>query len=313
MPAEMSYESALQRVGELRQLVDPSAVAQVASTSTAAPGVFDAQLANAQLTQQQAALALSTPASTTDSTSSDGVDASRLSLSSSLANSGLGTSALTASTLGSTGLASPLGTSAGTADPLSQYGIPVLTVADQYRLMGLTPPVAGNITGLSGVSGVNGMAGGSVGARMVALAQQEVGVTENGNSNDSSRLKEYRSATTGAENSPGPWCAYFVSWLAKNAGAPVGAGGNGTGYVPTLEAWGKQQNRWIEHGSQAPKPGDIVVFDWGGNGVADHTGIVENVDPNGTVHTIEGNSSNSVRRREYDASSNDIKGFVRPG
>jgi hypothetical protein len=104
-----------------------------------------------------------------------------------------------------------------------------------------------------------------------------------------------------------------LSWLAQQSGAPVGANGNGTGYVPTLEAWGKQQGRYFEHGSQTPQPGDIVIFNWNGSGVPDHTGIVERVDPDGRIHTIEGNSSNRVQRRDYPASTNDVQGFVRPG
>ena len=273
----MSYEAALQRVGELRSLVDPTATAAASTSAAAAPGVFDAQLANAQLTQQQAALSLSTPAS-----------------------------------LSEAAVASSGGTA--TADPLAQYGVPVLTVADQYRMLGLPVPQAGSFTGPGGVQGVPSTVGtGTTGARMVALAQQELGVSESGGTNESPRIREYRSATAGAEGTPGPWCAYFVSWLAQQSGAPVGAGGNGTGYVPTLEAWGKQEHRYFDHGAQTPQPGDIVIFDWAGDGVADHTGIVEKVDTDGTVHTIEGNSSNAVKRRDYPASTNDIKGFVRPG
>ena len=148
---------------------------------------------------------------------------------------------------------------------------------------------------------------------MVALAQREIGNTETGGNNESVRIREYRSATAGAENTPGPWCAYFVSWLAKSAGAPIGAGGNGTGYVPTLEAWGKQENRFVEFGSQQPQAGDIVIFDWTGDNTSDHTGIVERVDPDGTIHTIEGNASDKVMRRDYSSSTNDIRGYVRPG
>jgi uncharacterized protein (TIGR02594 family) len=192
-------------------------------------------------------------------------------------------------------------------DPLSQYGVPVLSVQDQYRMLGMP------MTGTSSI-GFPPVGNGAVGARMVQLAQGEVGVSETGGNNDGSRIREYRSATAGAENSPGPWCSYFVSWLAKNAGAPVGAGGNGTGYVPTLEAWGKQQGRYQDFSAGArPQPGDIVIFDWGRDGVADHTGIVEHVDADGAIHTIEGNSSDRVQRQTYAATTNDIKGFVRPG
>ena len=38
------------------------------------------------------------------------------------------------------------------------------------------------------------------------------------------------------------------------------------------------------------KPGDLIV--WGG----EHIGLVESVDANGTIHTIEGNSSDAVSR-----------------
>jgi hypothetical protein len=103
-----------------------------------------------------------------------------------------------------------------------------------------------------------------------------------------------------------------VSWLAKNAGAPIGTGGTGTGYVPTLESWGRSAGRFVEPGAGV-QPGDIVIFERNGDGVADHTGIVERIDANGTVHTIEGNTSDMVARRTYSAGSSQIRGYVRPG
>lgn len=181
--------------------------------------------------------------------------------------------------------------------PFSAYGLPVLTAADQIRL-------------LQGASSAPAPAGG-VGERMVALATGELGVSEINGSNEAPRIREYRTATAGAEKTPGPWCAYFVSWLAREAGAPIGANGNGTGYVPTLEAWGKQEGRFVRPSEGAPRPGDIVIFNWGGSGPADHTGIVERIGSNGTIYTIEGNSSDAVRRREYPSSSGDIAGYIR--
>ncbi len=254
----MGYETALQRVGELRALTGSDPAGSTAGAAAAPSGAFQAQLA-----QQQAMLAMAG------------------------------------------GSTDPTGASASSS-PLAEYGIPVLSVADQYRLLGIPMPMAG-------LPGFPPMAGGAVGQRMVQLAQQELGVSETGGNNESSRIREYRTATAGAENTPGPWCAYFVSWLAKSAGAPIGAGGNGTGYVPTLEAWGRQENRFVEFGRGAPSPGDIVIFDWGGRGTSDHTGIVESVDADGTVHTIEGNASDTVMRRDYGPSTNDIKGYVRVG
>lgn len=245
----MGYESALQRVSELRALAGEPIGTSSAAGAASPTGAFQAQLA----AQQQSLLGGDSAAS------------------------------------------------GGSADPMSQFGLPVLSVADQYRMMGLPVPTAGMPLGL----------GTGAGSRMVALAQREIGVGETSGNNDSPRIREYRSATAGAQDTPGPWCAYFVSWLAKEAGAPIGAGGNGTGYVPTLEAWGRQQGRFADVDSYRPAPGDIVIFDWAGDGVADHTGIVERVDPDGTVHTIEGNASDVVKRREYPASTNDIRGYVR--
>lgn len=208
------------------------------------------------------------------------------------------------------------GSQAGAAGAGAMTGLPTLTVEQQYQLLGIAVPraplpgtAAAGMASADAV-GATGRGGGGVGARMVRLAQAEIGVRESpSGSNNSPRIREYRRATDGAENIPGPWCAYFVSWLAKGAGAPIGAGGNGTGYVPTLEAWGKQNDRYIDP-SNRPSPGDIVIFDWEGDGTSDHTGIVERVAADGTVHTIEGNSSNSVRRRSYSSGSNDIRGYV---
>ena len=246
----MSFESALQRVGELRSLSGEAPTGSAAGASAASTGAFDAAL-----TQQQSLLA---------------------------AAGGDGTL------------------------QVSEHGLPILTVADQYRMLGMPIPTMPGVGGYPRGSG-------QVGAQMVALAQQEIGNTETSGNNESPRIREYRSATAGAENTPGPWCAYFVSWLAKGAGAPIGASGNGTGYVPTLEAWGKQEGRYTPHGQGVPNPGDIVIINWGGSGAADHTGIVERVDPDGTVHTIEGNSSDAVRRREYGPDTSHLQGYVRVG
>jgi CHAP domain len=56
-----------------------------------------------------------------------------------------------------------------------------------------------------------------------------------------------------------------------------------------------------------PSPGDLIV--WGGR----HIGIVESVDPDGSIHTIEGNSSNAVSRRTYGADGGGATGYVRLG
>ena len=53
--------------------------------------------------------------------------------------------------------------------------------------------------------------------------------------------------------------------------------------------------------------GDIIFFDWKDkhDGHSDHVGIVQKVE-NGRVYTIEGNSSDSCRQRDYDINSFDV-------
>jgi hypothetical protein len=147
---------------------------------------------------------------------------------------------------------------------------------------------------------VPGAGGGAV-QKMLATAQGEVGVRESPpGSNNSPRIAEYRSATAGAPG-PGPWCAYFVSWVANQSGVPVGPNGGGFGSVDALYSWAQQSGKSLPPGAQ-PQPGDLIVWD-------EHIGMVESVDANGAVHTIEGNSSDQVIRRTHAAGS--ALGYVR--
>jgi hypothetical protein len=146
-------------------------------------------------------------------------------------------------------------------------------------------------------------AGAGTGARMVAVAQAEIGQAEQPpGSNDSPRIAEYRTATAGS--GIGPWCNYFVSWVAKQAGAPLGEQGQGFGAVAATWDWAQRTGRAIPP-TQQPQPGDLVV--WG----ASHIGMVESVLPDGRIQTIEGNSSNMVTRRVHAADGDGATGYVR--
>jgi hypothetical protein len=167
--------------------------------------------------------------------------------------------------------------------------------------------------GLPGVTGVTGTgataapAGGATNAGRAALAAAagEVGQAEQPpGSNDSLRIAQYRKATAGS--GVGPWCAYFVSWAARQAGAPLGDSGQGFGSVSAVAAWAQRTGRSLPAGS-TPQPGDLIV--WGGR----HIGIVESVDASGSIHTIEGNSSDRVSRRTYGADGGGATSYVRLG
>lgn len=126
--------------------------------------------------------------------------------------------------------------------------------------------------------------------RMVALARAELawGVRESPDgSNDSPDIARYRTATQVAP--VGAWCAYFISYLALHSGSPIGPGGSGTGRVAEIITWGKNTGRWSGDIKQA-RAGDIILF-------YEHLGLVEKVSSDGSITTIEGNSSNQVRRR----------------
>jgi hypothetical protein len=140
---------------------------------------------------------------------------------------------------------------------------------------------------------------------MVALAEREVGVTEQPpGSNDSPRIAQYRSATAGG--AVGPWCAYFVSWLAQQSGTPLGEQGQGFASVSALYGWAQRTGRAIPAGPGVhPQAGDLIV--WGG----EHVGLVESVGSDGSIHTIEGNSSNAVTRRTYGSDGGGATGYVR--
>lgn len=83
-----------------------------------------------------------------------------------------------------------------------------------------------------------------------------------------------------------PYCAMFVSWVFDRAGASC-AGIPGA-YCPYVERDAKRAGRTVAKASA--QPGDVVLFDWGGDGVADHVGIVE-ANNGSYLTTIEGNTS----------------------
>jgi CHAP domain len=163
---------------------------------------------------------------------------------------------------------------------------------------------AGMLQGAGGASPA-ALTGGGAGAGIVSAAAGEVGQAEQPpGSNDSPRIAMYRQATTGAPG-PGPWCAYFVSWACRQAGTPVGENGQGSGSVDALYSWAQRVGRAEPAGQgYTPKPGDLIVWD-------EHIGIVENVLPDGSIQTIEGNSSDRVSRRTHAAGS--MLGFIRTG
>jgi cell wall-associated NlpC family hydrolase len=144
--------------------------------------------------------------------------------------------------------------------------------------------------------------GSDAGLRALSAAAGELGVQEEPpGSNDGPRIAQYRAAS-GAEATPGRWCAYFVSWAAAQAGAPLGEDGQGYAAVSQIHDWAERTGRLVPPG-EPPRPGDLILFG------TEHVGIVESVGPGDRLTTVEGNHDDRVER--VDRTLGEATGFVR--
>ena len=103
------------------------------------------------------------------------------------------------------------------------------------------------------------------------------------------------------------WCACFVSWCANQCGYIESGVIPKHSYCPTGVEWFRSRGQWQDRNS-IPAPGAIIYFDWGGDGVADHVGIVESCDGS-IVYTIEGNANNACKQLSYAVGDRRILGY----
>lgn len=111
------------------------------------------------------------------------------------------------------------------------------------------------------------------------------------------------------------WCDTTISALFIALNAVDLIGGTECGVEEHVKLF-KKAGIWIEDGTITPKPGDIIVFNWGdttqpNDGYADHIGMVESVS-GGMITTIEGNYKDSVARRKIAVGNGYIRGYARP-
>ena len=106
------------------------------------------------------------------------------------------------------------------------------------------------------------------------------------------------------------WCACYVSWCADQCGYIE------SGIIPKFAGcvdganWFKGNGQWQDRNYE-PQAGDIIFFDWEGDGETDHVGIVEKCE-NGVVYTVEGNSGDACRQKQYTVGSSSIYGYGVP-
>lgn len=151
--------------------------------------------------------------------------------------------------------------------------------------------------------------------KLLSIARSQLGVKEHpAGSNCVLYNTEYYGRAV--KSSAYPWCCVFVWWLFREAGASeLFYGGKKTAYAPTLQAYHRKNGQAV---SGDYKPGDVIFFDFNGNGTPDHVGICEEWDgAYKYITTIDGNTGTdneanggAVMRRRRNVSV--ICGAYRP-
>jgi peptidoglycan hydrolase-like protein with peptidoglycan-binding domain len=139
---------------------------------------------------------------------------------------------------------------------------------------------------------------------MIAAARKLLGTTEHPPGSNHNLVTTWYGFS-------GPWCDMSISYEAAhsdNLKAVMGKFALTTAHARAFQAHG----RW-HYGLGGIRPGDVVFFDFsGGRSISgiDHVGLVEAVHSNGTVTTLEGNTSDAFRRRVRGRSC--VVGYGRP-
>lgn len=140
---------------------------------------------------------------------------------------------------------------------------------------------------------------------LIRTAEKEIGIREDppGSNHIKYNAAYYSQDVSGSSYA---WCAVFVWWCFKQAGAAeLYYDGKKTAYVPTLDYWAKQAGLTVTD----PQPGDLIIYDWNHNGSGQHVGICVGSNAS-TVTTIEGNADDQVARKTRQRS--DVLRIIRP-
>ena len=122
---------------------------------------------------------------------------------------------------------------------------------------------------------------------ILKIAKAEIGVKESpANSNNVKYNTWYYGKSV--NGSAYPWCAAFVSWVFSQVDSTLI---KKSVSCMDIGNWFKSNNQWKTNN---PQPGDVVFFKFNTNSRwTNHIGLVESVNADGSVNTIEGNTSAS--------------------
>jgi hypothetical protein len=119
---------------------------------------------------------------------------------------------------------------------------------------------------------------------MLEVAKSQVGVIEGPKDNET-----LYGAFTGANFQA--WCGSLMMWCAKQAGVTI----PNTVYTPTGAAAFKSKGKWADAKDAHPQPGDLVYFSFvpaaTPTSPIQHVGIVVKDNGDGTITTVEGNTT----------------------
>ncbi|NJO46184.1 MAG: CHAP domain-containing protein [Oscillatoriales cyanobacterium RM2_1_1] len=144
--------------------------------------------------------------------------------------------------------------------------------------------------------------------RVLQIATAELGYTESPPGSNGNKFGQWYGMNYV------PWCAIFVSYCFDRAGLtlPIRTP-KGFAYCPDGVVWFRNRGQWF----LAPQVGDLVFYSWQQDGIADHIGIVETINSDGGLLSIEGNTAvgndsngGEVMRRRRERSG--VLGFGRP-
>lgn len=165
---------------------------------------------------------------------------------------------------------------------------------------------------------------------IVAIAMSQVGYHQGSSKSDmdgvsSETEKQYNEYGYMHENANDDWCAYFVSWCARQARIP-------TSIIPQTGGTGTMRKNagtyYDVTSGYVPKKGDLVLYEpssgvasrnatTGLPSVTSHVNIVYKDCTDGKIHTIGGNEQQKVRKSDYALPTKrgnwqNIQGYLHP-
>ncbi|WP_378733769.1 CHAP domain-containing protein [Nocardia brasiliensis] len=124
--------------------------------------------------------------------------------------------------------------------------------------------------------------------------------------------REFRAPGAGTKYAEGvvePWCADFVSWVMREAGAPLANPNSGSWRIPgvyTLQEYYASTGRFVPYGGYQPRMGDVLLYT-DASPFGQHTNIVLTAEA-GVVTTIGGNEFDEVGMHTFAPA--DVPGIV---